>query len=225
MNQILVVDDDLYIRELVCTLLRDEGFSVLEAGDGKEALDRLHQQKIDLCVLDIMMPGMDGFAFCEVARRYYDFPIIMLTAKAETAQKIKGFSLGTDDYLTKPFEPAELVARVRALLRRCKIACARRLRVGTLQVDKNSYTVTYQGKTQDIPRKEFELLFVLASYPGRTMTRETLIEDVWGYDFEGNERTLDVHIGRLRERFDQETAGFKITTIRGLGYRLEVVGP
>ena len=222
MNTILMVDDDAYIRELVCTLLRDEGFAVIEARDGKDALDQLFQEKIALCVLDIMMPNMDGYEFCRRARRYYDFPILMLTAKSETGQKVKGFELGADDYLTKPFEPAELIVRVKALLKRYNISCSQTVQAGGVLIDKNSYTVEEHGLRQDIPHKEFELLFLLASYPGKTLSRDRLIEEVWGYDFDGNERTLDVHIGRLRERFPAQTCGFHITTIRGLGYRLEV---
>lgn len=223
MAAILVIDDDPYIRELVSTLLHNEGFSVQEARNGREALQKLSETKIDLCVLDLMMPEMDGFEFCGYARRYYeDLPILMLTAKGEISQKVKGFELGTDDYLTKPFEGAELVLRVKALLRRYKIAASQTVQIGVLTLDKNSYSVFCSGEQSDIPMKEFELLFKLGSSPGKTFTREQLIEDVWGYDFEGNERTLDVHINRLRERFPAERYQFKITTVRGLGYRLEV---
>ena len=223
MATILVIDDDPYIRELVGTLLQNEGFSIYEAGNGREALDRLSECKIDLCVLDLMMPDMDGFEFCRRARRYYEeLPILMLTAKSEINQKVKGFELGADDYLTKPFEGIELVMRVKALLKRYKIAASQTVEIGALTLDKNSYMVTFNGVRSDIPMKEFELLFKLGSQPGKTFTRDQLIEDVWGYDFEGNERTLDVHINRLRERFPIEQCHFKITTVRGLGYRLEV---
>lgn len=223
MNKILVVDDDANIRELVCTLLEGEGFDALEAEDGRAALALLGETRIDLCVLDIMMPGMDGFEFCKAARRYYDFPVLMLSAKSGTADKVKGFDVGTDDYLTKPFEPAELLVRVRALLKRYNIASSQTVQAGRLRIDKKSHTVTLGEQGMDIPLKEFELLFLLASYPGKTLTRDKLIEEVWGYDFDGNERTLDVHVGRLRERFAPGDAGFKIATIRGLGYRLEVL--
>ena len=222
MNKILVVDDDAYIRELVGTVLKKEGFDVAWAEDGRDALNKLGEEKVDLCILDIMMPNMDGFEFCRSVRRYYDFPILMLTAKAETSQKVKGFELGADDYLTKPFETDELLARVKALLKRCQIAYSKTLPVGKLTIDIASHTITAEGTVLDIPLKEFELLSALGAYPGKTMLRDRLIEEVWGYDFEGNERTLDVHINRLRERFPQEKYGFKITTIRGLGYRLEV---
>lgn len=223
MAAILVIDDDPYIRELVHALLRNEGFSVHEAGNGREALERLGEVKVDLCVLDLMMPGMDGFEFCRQARKYYaDLPILMLTAKGDISQKVKGFELGADDYLTKPFEGMELVMRVKALLRRYRIAASRTVEIGAVTLDKNSYTVTACGVRSDIPMKEFELLFKLGSSPGITIPRDQLIEDVWGYDFEGNERTLDVHINRLRERFPAERYAFRIATVRGLGYRLEV---
>ena len=222
MNKILVIDDDIYIRELVATLLRNEGYSICETADGCEALDRLSKDKIDLCVLDIMMPNMDGFEFCKTARSYYEnLPILMLTAKNDISQKVKGFDLGCDDYLTKPFESAELIVRVRTLLKRYNINFSKQITIGKLMLDKDSYNITANGKSEDLPLKEFELLCKLAEHIGRTRTRDQLIEEVWGFDFEGNERTLDVHINRLRERFPSEEYNFKITTIRGLGYRLE----
>ena len=224
MATILVIDDDPYIRELVSALLLREGFVVHEAKNGRDALVKLGEMKIDLCVLDLMMPDMDGYEFCRHARRYYeDLPILMLTAKGGLDHKVKGFELGADDYLTKPFETMELVVRVKALLRRYHIAAAQAVQIGLLILDKNSYSVTADGVLTDIPMKEFELLFKLGSAPGRTFSRDQLIEDIWGFEFEGNERTLDVHISRLRERFPSEKYGFKITTVRGLGYRLEVL--
>lgn len=223
MATILIIDDDPYIRELVGALLTGEGFAITEAKNGREALNRLGEVKISLCVLDLMMPDMDGFEFCAKARKYYeDLPILMLTAKGEISQKVKGFELGADDYLTKPFEGAELVVRVKSLLKRYKIASAQTVQIGRLILDKNSYCVQDGSERQDIPLKEFELLFKLGGIQGKTFTRDQLIEDIWGYDFEGNERTLDVHVNRLRERYPADIYGFKITTIRGLGYRLEV---
>ena len=147
----------------------------------------------------------------------------MLTAKAEIGDKVKGYGSGVDDYLTKPFEGVELILRVKALLRRCNINASQSVQIGGLMMDRNSYTVASDGVQRDIPMKEFDLLFKLGASPGKTFARDQLIEDVWGYDFEGNERTLDVHINRLRERFPADTYGFKITTVRGLGYRLEVL--
>lgn len=224
MNNILVVDDDEYIRELTCTLLRNEGYCVMEASDGREALKKLGEEQVDLCVLDVMMPNMDGFEFCRTARKYYDnLPILMLTAKGEISQKIKGFNLGCDDYLTKPFEGAELVVRVRALLKRYHVDTSEEITIGHVTMNKSSYTVSVNGGQSDIPMKEFELLYKLGNSAGKTLTRGYLIEEIWGYDFDGNERTLDVHVNRLRERFPAEACGFKITTVRGLGYRLEVL--
>ncbi len=216
------MDDDPHIRELAGLFLRREGFEVQEAADGLGALARLDQIKVDLAIIDIMMPRMDGWELCRRLRELYDFPILMLTAKGETSQKLRGFQLGTDDYLVKPFEPLELVARVNALLKRYRIATSQKIEAGELSMDRKSFEVRVNGDAITLPPKEFELLFKLASYPGRTFTREQLIEDIWGYDFDGTDRTLDVHINRLRERFPEEEHSFKITTIRGLGYRLEV---
>lgn len=223
MAKIMVVDDDPYIRELVRVFLQREGFDIVEAADGREALARLEHTPADLVVLDIMMPNMDGWELCRELRKMYDIPLLMLTAKGETSQKIKGFELGTDDYLVKPFEPAELVVRVKALLKRYRIAASHIVQVGSLQINRQTFEITQDDKLLTIPLKEFELLFMLASYSGKTLSREQLIEQIWGYDFEGNERTVDVHINRLRERFPAEEYGFLIRTVRGLGYRLEVL--
>ena len=221
MSKILVVDDDPHIRELVRVFLEREGLAVHEASDGLEALAKLETVKADLVILDVMMPNMDGWELCRRLRQSGDFPLLMITAKGETSQKIKGFQLGTDDYLVKPFEPVELVARVKALLKRYRIASSQTVQVGDLIMDRRTHELTVGGRPLTVPLKEFELLFTLASYPGRTLSRDQLIEDIWGYDFEGNERTLDVHINRLRERFPEELHSFRIRTIRGLGYRLE----
>jgi DNA-binding response OmpR family regulator len=221
MSKILIVDDDPHIRELSRVFLKNNGFEVVEASDGKDALAKLDSVKVDLFIIDIMMPNMDGWDLCRELREAYDLPILMLTAKGETSQKIKGFELGTDDYLVKPFEPMEMIMRVKALLNRYKISVSQTVQVGGLSMDRKIYQVMINEEELTLPLKEFELLFKLASYPGRTFSREQLIEDVWGYDFHGNDRTLDVHINRLRERFPEEEHSFKITTIRGLGYRLE----
>ncbi|TGE35521.1 response regulator transcription factor [Desulfosporosinus fructosivorans] len=224
MGRIMIVDDDNYIRELVSTLLINEGFSIYEATNGRVALQKFSEEIPDLCIIDIMMPKMDGFELCQIIRQnYQDIPILMLTADGEISQKIKGFERGIDDYLTKPFEAPELILRVKALLRRYKIISSQSVQIGTLTIDKNSYTICTDNEKMDIPMKEFELLFKLAGTPGKTFPRDQLIEGIWGYDFEGNERTLDVHVNRLRERFPAEQYGFKITTVRGLGYRLEVL--
>ncbi|WP_196590042.1 response regulator transcription factor [Pectinatus frisingensis] len=224
MAGIMIVDDDNYIRELIGALLKNEGFRIYEATDGRDALHKFTEVMPYLCIIDIMMPNMDGYELCRNIRKSHeDIPILMLTAKGEIRDKIKGFEGGIDDYLTKPFEASELILRVKALLRRYKIATSQTVQIGTITVDRNSYSVISEGQKKDIPMKEFELLFMLASTPGRTFTRDQLIEAIWGYDFEGNERTLDVHVNRLRERFPEELYRFKITTVRGLGYRLEVL--
>jgi DNA-binding response OmpR family regulator len=223
MSAILIVDDDPHIRELASVFLRQEGFTAHEASDGVEALAALDHIKVEMVILDIMMPNMDGWELCRQLRALYEFPILMLTARGETSQKLKGFQVGTDDYLVKPFEPLELVARVRALLKRYRIATSQRVQVGDLLMDRQTFDVTAHGERITLPLKEFDLLFKLASMPGRTFSRDQLIEDVWGYDFSGNERTLDVHINRLRDRFPEERNGIRIRTIRGLGYRLEVL--
>jgi len=223
MTQILIVDDDPNIRELARVFLNREGFSVYEAVDGLDALAKLETLKADLVILDIMMPRMDGWELCRRLKEDYDLPLLMLTAKGEIQQKVKGFQLGTDDYLVKPFEPLELTARVKALLKRYRIAAAQTIQIGELRMDHKTFEVILRGDSMTLPLKEFELLFKLASYPGKTLSRDQLIEEIWGYEFEGNERTLDVHINRLRERFPEERVSFRIRTIRGLGYRMEEV--
>ena len=220
--KVLVVDDDLHIRELVGVLLRNEGFDIIEASDGVDALSKLEATKIDIAIMDVMMPKMDGWQLCAELRKHYDIPLLMLTVEGETSQKVKGFKLGTDDYLVKPFDPLELVARVNALLKRYQIAASKTIQIEELYMNKKTYEVLVGGESITLPLKEFELLFKLAGYPGKTFSRDQLIEDIWGYDFDGNERTLDVHINRLRERFPEKDHSFKIKTIRGLGYRLEV---
>lgn len=223
MAPILIVDDDPYIRELVRVFMLNEGFDVVEASDGEEALKLLETVQVDMVIMDIMMPNMDGWELCKELREHYDIPLLMLTAKGETSQKVKGFELGTDDYLVKPFEPVELAMRVKALLKRYKIAASQTVQVGDLSMNKKTYEVTVGTESLTLPLKEFELLYKLASYPGKTFSRDQLIEQIWGFDYEGNERTIDVHINRLRERFPEERHAFRIATIRGLGYRMEVL--
>ncbi|NOU69762.1 response regulator [Paenibacillus sp. LMG 31461] len=223
MAPIMIVDDDPYIRELVRVFMLNEGFDVVEAEDGVQALKKLQTVQVDMVILDVMMPNMDGWELCKELREHYDLPILMLTAKGETAQKVKGFELGADDYLTKPFEPLELAMRVRALLKRYKIASSQTIQAGDLSMNRKTYEVTIGAESITLPLKEFELLYKLASYQGKTFSRDQLIEQIWGFDYEGNERTVDVHINRLRERFPEERHAFRIATIRGLGYRLEVL--
>lgn len=222
MGAVLVIDDDPHIRELVEAVLRGAAFQTLAAPDGRRALRMLGEATVDLCVVDAMMPNLDGVGFCRAVRRYHpDLPLLMLTAKGQLADKVEGFNAGVDDYLVKPFESAELVMRVKALLRRYRKVVEQVARVGSVTLDNDSHVVRVGADRIDLPLKEFDLLFLLASHQGRTLTRRQIIDEVWGMDFDGNERTLDVHINRLRDRFDPAT-GFGIVTVRGLGYRLDL---
>lgn len=221
--KILLVDDDSDIRELMRLYIAAEGLEVIEAGNGKEAIEMLKNGSVNLVVLDIMMPYMDGWELCrEIRRRLPDLPLLMVTAKGESADKVKGFHLGTDDYVVKPFDPVELTMRVKALLKRYRIASSQKIQIHDIVIDRSTYEVYMQGETILLPPKEFELLYTLASYPSQIFTRAQLIELIWGIDYEGDERTIDVHIKRLRERFESAADRFAIATIRGLGYRLEV---
>lgn len=221
MTKLLIVDDDANIRELVHLFLKKEGFELYEASDGIRALQLMEKIKMDLAIIDIMMPNMDGWELCRELREFSDIPILMLTAKGETSQKVKGFELGADDYLVKPFDPIELVARVKALLKRYKITVSQTINIGEFTLNRRTHEISFKNQEFTIPLKEFELLFKLASYPGKTFSREDLIEDIWGYDYEGDERTVDVHIKRVRERFPETEFPFRIQTIWGLGYRFE----
>ena len=223
MPKVVVVDDDANIRELVRLYLEDEGYEIIQKSNGEEALEYVENHVVDLVIMDIMMPKMDGWDLCANLREFGEMPILMITAKGEATDRIKGFKLGTDDYLVKPFDPVELVLRVKALLKRYRIATSSTIKLGSITLDQKSYHVIYKdGKTVTLPMKEFELLYKLGSYSGQLFTRENLIEQIWGMDYEGDERTVDVHIKRLRERFAEYEADFRIMTIRGLGYRLEV---
>lgn len=221
MGSVLVIDDDPHIRELVSALLDRAGFHSVSAGDGRHALQVLAETQIDVCIVDAMMPHMDGVEFCRVARRYYsDLPLLMLTAKGQLGDKAQGFDAGADDYVVKPFEGAELIMRVKALLRRYNKVMDQRAQAGRLTLDNASHIATLDGHRLELPLKEFDLLFLLAGHIGRTLTRDYILDEVWGFGFDGNTRTLDVHINRLRDRFGDEH-GFRIATVRGLGYRLE----
>jgi len=222
MPVILIVDDDAHIRELIRVFLNQAGFQTLEASDGSKALEVLEREKVEMVILDIMMPNMDGWQMCEELRKDYELPVLMLTAKGETVHKVRGFETGADDYLVKPFEPAELVARVKALLKRYRVEISQMIQIAELTMNRRTFEVTMNGQAVTVPLKEFELLFKLASNPGRTLPREQLIEDIWGFDYQGNERTLDVHVNRIRDKLDEYGCSCKIKTIRGLGYRLEV---
>ncbi|ODP30436.1 Transcriptional regulatory protein [Paenibacillus nuruki] len=222
MVRILIADDDPSILELIHMYLSREGYSVHTARDGKEAFDMLSNGKWDLIILDVMMPHMDGWQLTQDIRRYYgDVPILLVTAKGESEDKIKGFRLGTDDYLAKPFVAEELVMRVKALLRRYRIFSGESLSIGNVRLDASTKEADTNGSLQALPAKEFDLLYTLAGFPGQIFTRDQLIEKIWGHDYDGDERTVDVHIKRLRDRFT-EANGFAIQTIRGIGYRIEV---
>jgi DNA-binding response OmpR family regulator len=220
----MVVEDETNIRELIKMYLADEGMTVVEKTNGEEAWEYFCRHPVDLVILDIMMPRMDGWQLCAKIREAGDKPILMITAKGEPADRIRGFELGTDDYMVKPFDPVEMVMRVKALLRRYRISVSQMVKLGRVTLDKTKYLVRYTdtGLTETIPLKEFELLYTMASYPGKVYTRDALIQQVWGYEYEGDERTIDTHIKRLRDRFGAYESDFRIVTLRGLGYRLEV---
>lgn len=222
MTTILIVDDDINILQLVNIHLSKAGYKVFQAKDGTEALEVLKKEKCDLAVVDVMMPFMDGYALTREIRKKYDIPVILLTAKNQIEDKEKGFRSGTDDYLLKPFEPKELNFRIEALLRRYdKQSDESIIRLGSTTVNKKNYEVQIEDRTILLPLKEFELLYFLALNPMRVLSRDYLIEQIWGLDYEGDERTVDVHVKRLRERFSKLTDDFRIKTVRGVGYSLE----
>ncbi|QJD82608.1 response regulator transcription factor [Cohnella herbarum] len=223
MANILIVDDDPDILELIRFYLLREGFKISKACHGIEALEAVGQTKIDLAIIDVMMPKMDGWQLCSRLKADYpEMPILMVTAKGETNHKLKGFNLGADDYLVKPFDPLELAARVKLLLKRYKIHTAMKLQIGKVLLDKHRYEAVIDDVPISLPLREFDLLFKLASYPGQIFTRNDLIEQVWGADFFGDDRTVDVHIKRIRDRFAELNGSFAIETKRGLGYKLVV---
>jgi two-component system OmpR family response regulator len=223
MITILLADDDPNILDLMALYIEKEGYLVKKASDGKEAEKILEANKVDLAVIDIMMPHIDGWQLCEEIRTYYDIPVLMVSARGQASDKVKGFKLGTDDYVVKPFDPIELVMRIKALLRRYHIQSEKKLSIGLFEMNAESYEVVLEGQSISLPKKEFELLFKLASTPGKLFTRNQLIESIWGYDFQGDDRTVDVHVKRIRERFHRREPPFVIKTMRGLGYRLELL--
>lgn len=220
-SKIMIVDDEAHIRELVRFYLDKDGFETIEAGDAQEALEIIENQYIDLAIVDIMMPGMDGFDLVEQMREYREFPVIMLTAKSQSKDKLRGFSLGIDDYVTKPFDPDELMARVKTILKRYSINSSNIVKIGDVIFDGDKYEVRYQDQIIHLPLKQFELAFELAKNPNQIFTREQLIEKIWGMDYDGFDRTVDVHIKRIRENLGH-LPGFKVVTVRGLGYKIEV---
>ena len=226
-TKILLVDDDPNIRQLVNLYLEKEGFEVEMADRGDTALQVFRQSPPNLMLLDVMLPGMDGWQVLREARKVSNIPIIMLTAKDETLDKVLGLELGADDYISKPFNMKELVARIKAVVRRYQAPEAtdatKELVFPGLTVNISQYTVTYMGKELEMPPKELELLNFLASHPNQVFTREQLLEQVWGYDFFGDSRTVDVHVKRLREKLSEgESFGWQIKTVWGVGYKFEV---
>jgi two-component system, OmpR family, response regulator len=221
MINILVADDNESIRKLIAAYLIRAGYEVCTACDGREALDILHSAKIDLLIADVMMPGMDGFDLTrELRESKSTIPVLMVTAKERIEDKARGFQAGTDDYMVKPIDFDEMLLRVAALLRRAKISNERRITLGSVTLDWDTLTVTRNGEAALLPKKEFYLLFKLLSYPRKIFTRQDLMDEIWGFDNETDERTVDVHIKRLREKFE-DFPEFKIVTIRGLGYKAE----
>jgi two-component system, OmpR family, response regulator len=222
MLKILVVDDDPNILELVSIQLTQAGYSVQKASNGFEALEIIEEEYPDLMVVDVMMPGMDGYTLTKKIRTETDIPVLLLTAKGELEDKEKGFLAGSDDYVVKPFEPKELQFRINAILRRYDKAVDVFIQAGPLTINRQSYEVSVANKVLLLPLKEFELLSVLASRPNTVFTREILLERVWGYDYEGDDQTLNVHIKRVRGQLEKLTKEVRIATVRGVGYKLEV---
>lgn len=225
-QKILIVDDDENIAELISLYLTKECFQTLLVGDGESALQAFQSFQPDLILLDLMLPGIDGYQVCRELRKTSDVPIIMLSAKGEIFDKVLGLELGADDYMIKPFDSKELVARVKAVLRRTKqpaAAPAPKANVATypdLEVNLTNYSVTYMGKPLEMPPKELELLYFLCASPNQVFTREQLLEHIWGYDYLGDTRTVDVHIKRLREKISDHKF-WALATVWGIGYKFE----
>ena len=223
---VLVVEDDRNIAELLQMYLEKEGYAVAVAHDGGEGLSKFHAIKPELVLLDVMMPVMDGWQVCKAIRAESQTPIIMLTAKGELEDKVQGLRSGADDYITKPFEMREVLARVEAVLRRTGNASvektARRVTYDKLVIDMDSFELLVDGKKVDTPPKEMELLFYLASSPNRVYTRNQLLDEVWGFDYFGDSRTVDVHVKRLREKLEGVCGQWSLKTVWGVGYKFEV---
>ena len=214
-KKILIVEDEANIRELLRLYLEREGYTVLEGENGVEGIKLWKSEKPDMLLLDVMMPVMDGWAVCKEIRAESDVPIIMLTAKGETADRVSGLEMGADDYIVKPLEMPEVIARVRAVFRRMAPDDApEKLAFDNLIIDKQAYDLVIKGKRMDAPPKEIELLYYLASSPNRVFTRAQLLDDVWGFDYFGDTRTVDVHVKRLREKWE-------LKTVWGVGYKFE----
>ena len=221
-KKILIVEDEANIRELLRLYLEREGYTVIEAENGVEGIKKWKSDKPDMLLLDVMMPVMDGWAVCKEIRAESDVPIIMLTAKGETADRVSGLEMGADDYIVKPLEMPEVIARVRAVFRRMAPDDApEKLSFDNLVIDKQAYDLVIRGKRVDAPPKEIELLYYLASSPNRVFTRAQLLDDVWGFDYFGDTRTVDVHVKRLREKLEGVSDKWELKTVWGVGYKFE----
>ena len=224
MAKILVVDDDTNICELLRLYLEKDGYDTVIVNDGTTALARFQQEGADLVLLDIMLPGRDGWQICREIRKSSNVPIIMLTAKTETFDEVLGLELGADDYITKPFDTKTVLARVKAVLRRTVVADAqdvKQVNYDKLTVNLTNYEMIVDGKTVDTPPKELELIYHLASNPNRVYTRDQLLDEVWGFDYYGDSRTVDVHVKRLREKLEGVSASWSLKTVWGVGYKFE----
>lgn len=220
MPNILIVDDEKGLRDMVVEGISND-YNAYKAEDAMSAIDVLEENQIDLAIVDVTMPGMNGFDLCERIKEEYEIPVIMLTARSALNDKRQAFNAGTDDYLTKPFEMEELLFRINAVLTRYGSRDV--IELGNIAVIESEYTVLVDGQEMYFPRKEFELLFILFKNYPNVLTRDALIETVWGYDFEGDERTVDVHIKRIRKRLSQVNAQIEIETVRGVGYKVQNV--
>lgn len=219
MFNILVVEDDIKLNNIYCSALQSNSYNTIQALDGEEALDIVAEKTVDLVISDIMMPEVDGYELTKELREMYpELPILMISAKEGFEDKRYGFMAGIDDYMVKPVDLNEMILRVNALLRRAKMVTERKLTIGGTVLNYDTYTAEYNGKTVEIPQKEFLVLYKLMSYPSRTFTRRQLMDEFWGYDTDSEERTVDVHINRLRDRL-RDCPDIEINTIRGLGYR------
>ncbi|MCI7125112.1 MAG: response regulator transcription factor [Agathobaculum sp.] len=221
-KKILIVEDEANIRELLRLYLEREGYTVVEAENGVEGIKLWKTEKPDMLLLDVMMPVMDGWAVCKEIRQSSDVPIIMLTAKGETADRVSGLEMGADDYIVKPLEMPEVIARVRAVFRRiAPDDQPEKIAFDNLIIDKQAYDLVIKGKRVDAPPKEIELLYYLASSPNRVFTRAQLLDDVWGFDYFGDTRTVDVHVKRLREKLEGVSDKWELKTVWGVGYKFE----
>ena len=227
-NKILVCDDDKNICELLRLYLEKDGFATVIANDGEQALEKFRVEQPELILLDIMMPKLDGWQVCREIRKKSDCPIIMITAKGETFDKVLGLELGADDYVTKPFDPKEIIARIKAVMRRVHPASAeatettKEIRYDNLVVNMTKYELKVSGKVVDTPPKELELLFYLASNPNHVFTRDQLLDKVWGFEYYGDSRTVDVHVKRLREKLEGVSEEWSLKTVWGVGYKFDV---